>query len=133
MSAKSSPGGEAHAIAFEQRIRFDASNGRDGVYPGPAELLCAALAACLLKNVERFSHMLPFQYEAARVTVEAERQDSPPRFTRFTYRLEVVSQEPSSRVDLLHRNIKKHGTVSSTLALAAELDGELVAVEALDE
>ena len=133
VSAQSSPGGEAYATAFEQRIRFDATDGRDGVYPGPAELLCASLAACLLKNVERFSHMLPFQYEGARVTVQAERQDSPPRFTRFTYRLEVITQEPPSRVDLLHRNIKKHGTVSGTLALAAELNGELLAVETFYE
>ncbi len=32
---------------------------------GPADLLGAAFAGCLLKNVERFSHILPFRYQGA--------------------------------------------------------------------
>ena len=96
-----------------------------------ADLLVTAFAACVLKNVERFSTTLPFAYRAARVTVQAERQDSPPRFTRFTYRLELVTDEPPRRLALLQRNIEKFGTVSGTLGLAAEVVGELVAVEAI--
>ena len=132
VSATSRLGGEAEAIAFGQRIPFDARADRDLVHPGPAELLCAALAACLLKNVERFSQLLPFSYEAARVVVEAERQDKPPRFTRFTYRLEVVTHEPVRRVELLHKNVRRFGTVSGTLDLAAEVTGELLAVASID-
>lgn len=99
---------------------------------GEAELLCGALAACLLKNVERFSQMLPFRYDGARVRVTAERQESPPRFTRFTYRLEVATDEPLRRVELLHQDVRKFGTVSGTLARVAEVEGERVAVESLD-
>lgn len=128
----SQPGGDAHLDVFGVSLSIDAGAQRDLVRPGPAELLCGALAACVLKNVERFSTTLPFAYQAARVTVQAERQDSPPRFTRFTYRLELVTDEPPRRLALLQRNIEKFGTVSGTLGLAAEVVGELVAVEALD-
>lgn len=128
VSATSRPGGEAELDIFGQPIRFDAGAARDLRHPGPAELLCGALAACLLKNVERFSTMLPFEYTGARVRVEAERQDSPPRFTRFTYQLEIDTDEPPRRVELLHKNVRQFGTVSGTLAEAAEVDGALRAV-----
>ena len=133
VSATSRPGGSATLEVFERALRFDASAERDRIYPGPAELLCGALAACILKNVERFSQVLPFRYEGARVHVVAERQDSPPRFTRFTYRLELVTDEAPRRVDLLHRNVRKYGAVSGTLGEAAELVGELVVVASIDD
>jgi uncharacterized OsmC-like protein len=85
------------------------------------------LAACILKNIERFSELLPLEYEVATVEVEAERQDSPPRMTRMRYRVEIVTDEAQSRIDLLHRNIRKHGTITNTLAAACELSGEIVA------
>jgi uncharacterized OsmC-like protein len=132
VTATSGPGGAGQVQVFGRALRFDGGAERDLVHPGPAELLCAALAACVLKNVERFSGMLSFQYEAARVSVEAERQDAPPRFTRFTYRLELVTREPPRRVELLHKNVRQFGTVSGTLGLAAEVVGEIVVVESLD-
>jgi uncharacterized OsmC-like protein len=131
--ANSKPGGEAHVAIFDRSFRFDAGAERDLVNPGPAELLCSALAACLLKNTERYAHMLPFRYQAARVRVEAERQAAPPRFTRFTYRLEIVTDEPARRVELLHKNVLRYGTVGQTLSLAAEVSGEIVVVATLDE
>jgi uncharacterized OsmC-like protein len=88
-------------------------------------LLCAALAACLLKNIERYSGLLPFQYEVATVDVEAERQDAPPQMTRMHYRIEIATDEPAHRVDLLHRNIRKYGTITNTLAAACQLTGEI--------
>lgn len=133
VTGTSQPGGQARIDVFGSTLRIDAAADRDLVHPGPAELLCGALAACLLKNVERFSQMLPFQYEGARVHVGAERQESPPRFTRFTYRLELVTDEPERRVALLHKNIRKYGTVTGTLGLAAEVVGALVVVESIDD
>jgi len=93
--------------------------------PGPAHLLASALAACVLKNVERFSHMLPFEYSAATVDVELERQDNPPRIIRASYILDVDTDEPAQRCKLFHKNIMKFGTVSNTLAQACELSGSM--------
>ena len=49
--------------------------------------------------------------------------------TLVRYRLEVVTDEPPERVDLLHRNIRRHGTVYNTLAAACDVDGDIVAVQ----
>ena len=127
VSASSQQGGEGHLAIFGRDVRFDAGVERDMEYPGPAELMCAALAACLLKNVERFSKLLSFQYTSAEVNVEAERQDKPPRFVRFKYQLEVVTQESDRRVELLHHNVREFGTVSGTLGQVAQVEGILVA------
>lgn len=123
----SRPGGHGRIRCGATDVKADTGSVSDGFRPGPAELLCASLAACLLKNVERYSELLPFEYEAATVEVEAERQESPPRMTRMHYRIEVVTDEPQARVDLLHRNVRKYGTITNTLAGACELTGEMVA------
>ena len=96
-------------------------------------MLCASLAACLLKNIERYSEMLPFQYDMAAVEVEAIRQDAPPKMTRMRYRIEIVTDEPQALVDLLHHNIRKYGTITNTLAAACELTGEMVARHAPED
>jgi hypothetical protein len=65
------------------------------------------------------------------VEVVAERQGTPPRMMRMQYRIEIVTEEPRSKVELLHRNIRKYGTITNTLANACELSGEIVARSAL--
>ena len=52
-------GGEGHLVAHGLATPFDGTAGRLDELPGRADVLCAALCACILKNVERFSHMLP--------------------------------------------------------------------------
>jgi uncharacterized OsmC-like protein len=121
------PGGHSRIRCAATDVKADTGSVSDGFRPGPAELLCASLAACLLKNIERYSELLPFEYETAAIEVEAERQESPPLMTRMHYRIEIVTNEPQSRVDLLHKNIRKYGTITNTLAAACELTGELVA------
>lgn len=122
--------GVSEAACKASRIAFDSSTGQSPELPGPAELLASAFAACLLKNVERYAEMLPFRHEGASVRVSAERQDRPPRFTRIRYVLRVVTDEEPRRVDLLHHNLRKWGTVYNTLAAACDVDGELIAVPA---
>ena len=54
----------------------------------------------MLKNVERFSGLLPFRYQHARVQVELERQEPPPRIVRARYTLRIVTDEPQHRLEL---------------------------------
>ncbi|MFT7582333.1 MAG: putative OsmC-like protein [Myxococcota bacterium] len=119
------PGGNAHVTTLAATILFDGSRSMGVEVPGPAHLLASALAACVLKNVERFSHMLPFEYSSASVDVLLERQDSPPRIVRSSYVLDVDTDEPAARCRLLRRNIQRFGTISNTLALATELSGSM--------
>lgn len=127
VSGVSRPGGHGRIECNTTKVKVDTGSFSDGIRPGPAELLCAALAACLLRNVERYSEILPFRYEVASVTIEAERHDVPPAMTKMHYRLELVTDEPAHRVELLHHNIVKFGTITNTLAAAVELTGEVVA------
>ena len=98
--------------------------GRDDAM-NPVELLLAALAACMLKGIERVTPMLAFQIDAAEVHLEAIRQDAPPKLTLIRYLITVDSAETDQRLNLLHRNILKYGTISNTLSGAVPLEGNL--------
>lgn len=89
----------------------------------PAELLLAALAACMIKGVERAAPLLHFDFSGVEVRIAAERQDSPPMITAITYELIVDSPEPDRRLELLHTNVRRYGTISNTLAGATSLSG----------
>jgi uncharacterized OsmC-like protein len=111
VSASVSQGGRATVEAKRSEIGFDGSAAQSPVLPGPAELLAMAFAACALKNVERFSHILPFRYEPASIWVVAQREEHPPRIVGIHYTLTIETDEPPQRIDLLHLNIRKYGTV----------------------
>lgn len=126
--ARAGASGRAHADAGTETIMFDASWGKaPSGLPGPAELLAAAFAACLLKNLARAGQFLSFRYERAEADVIARRQDAPPKFTEISYELRVVTSEPQRRVDLLHRNLRRYGTVYNTLAAACDVHGRVIA------
>ncbi len=115
-------------LPLETRWQPDAPS----THPGPAELLAGAFAACLLKNVARSSAMLPFAYDSVRVDVTMHRQDAPPRFTAIEYTLHLVTTEPAHRVELLHRNLEKFGTVYNTLAAVCEVSGTVTSTAPAD-
>ena len=109
----------------DARVSLDTSlEGRDDAL-NPVELLLSALAACMIKGVERAAPMLKFDFSGVEVRIEAERQDSPPRITAITYELIVDSPEPDRRLDLLHTNVRKYGTISNTLAASTSLSGTI--------
>lgn len=113
------------AVAKEAKVTLDTNlaGRRDAM--NPVELLLAALAACMLKGIERVTPMLAFQIEGAEVALEAIRQDAPPKLTLIRYQITVDSAETDQRLDLLHRNILKYGTISNTLSSAVPLEGSL--------
>ena len=128
VSGENGPGGAGRIVSRTSVIAFDGSRETGDVLPGPADLLAAALAACILKNVERFSGILPFRYQRASVDVVVEREEPPPRIVRARYTLRVETDEPAHRVALLHRNIRQFGTITNTLAAACDVQGEIVAI-----
>jgi uncharacterized OsmC-like protein len=69
--------------------------------------------------------MLHFQLTGAEVRLEAIRQDAPPKLTLIRYEIVVDSPETDQRLDLLHRNILKYGTISNTLSGAVPIEGTL--------
>ncbi|HEY8595831.1 MAG TPA: OsmC family protein [Devosiaceae bacterium] len=91
----------------------------------PAELLLASLAACLMKGIERVTPMLGFDLRGVEITVHGTRQDAPPKMIGIGYEIVVDTDEPEHRLDLLHRNARKYGTISNTLAEAVPLTGTM--------
>ncbi len=91
----------------------------------PAELLLASLAACLLKGTERVIPMLQFSLRGIEVSLQGQRQDAPPKMVRIDYQIVVDTDENDQRLDLLHRNLQKYGTITNTLATAVELVGTI--------
>ena len=92
----------------------------------PAELLLAALAACMIKGIERVAPILKFELRGVEVRVHGVRQDVPPRMESISYEIEVDTDEPEHRLALLHENVKKYGTVFNTVAPGTNLSGLLV-------
>ena len=89
----------------------------------PAELLLAALSACMIKGIERVTPILKFALRGVEVRVHGERQDVPPRLESIRYEIIVDTDEPDRRLDLLHENVRKYGTVFNTVSPGTELTG----------
>jgi len=123
ITAYSNPSGNAEAMANKTILPFDASDGRDEIRPNPAELLLTALAACMLKNIERYSIKLKIPYDKANIEVDGTRGDVPPAMEEITYKVSLTTRATDRQVDLLHRNVVKYGTISNTLAKACKVSG----------
>lgn len=91
----------------------------------PAELLLAALSACIIKGIERVTPMLKFELRGVEVRVDGVRQDVPPKMESITYEIIVESDESDKRLELLHDNVKKYGTVFNTIVPGTQLSGML--------
>jgi uncharacterized OsmC-like protein len=111
--------------AKEARLVVDTDPAGRADALNPAELLLGSLAACILKGAERVLPALGFGLRGMEVTLRATRQDSPPRIIAIDYEIAVDTDEPDRRIDLLHANIRKYGTVSNTLALALPVNGTI--------
>ncbi len=98
-SAKAVHGGDAEVAAAQVFVRLDAGWATPPTgAPGRADLLGSAFAARLLKNLARA--------DALRVSTE----------------------EPERRVELVHSNLRKFGTVFNTPAAVCEVHGTVTAV-----
>lgn len=100
-------------------------NGRPDAF-NPAELLLAAIAACMIKSVERIAPINNFKFRSVEVRLHGVRQDSPPFISSITYELIIDTDEDDRRLDLMHHNVRKFGTVSNTIAAATKLEGKIV-------
>ena len=110
----------------EATISMDtALSGRSDAF-NPAELLLAALSACMIKGIERVAPILKFKFEEVEVEVHAVRQDSPPLLSSIRYTIRVKTDESDQRLELLHTNVRKYGTVFNTVAPCTKLDGVVV-------
>ena len=99
-------------------------SGRPDAF-NPAELLMAALAACMIKGIERVTPILKFELRGLEIRLHGVRQDVPPKMESIDYEILVGTNENDHRLDLLHDNVKKYSTVFNTVAPGTQLRGVL--------
>jgi uncharacterized OsmC-like protein len=116
-----SHGSEAATKSAAITLDTDVS-GRPDAF-NPAELLLAAIAACMIKGIERVTPMLKFRLRGVEIHLHGARQDSPPKMAAIDYELIVDSDEDDRRLELLHLNVRKFGTIFNTVAAATKLEG----------
>lgn len=117
-------------IAFKQtETSFGITPETAETLPSPADLFLGAFAACVLKNVERFSAFMKFEYSKAEINVSSTRLDKPPRMDEITYALTIFSKDDKLNVKLLKKNIEKFGTIYNTVKLSSTIIGEIKVIK----
>lgn len=124
-TAFSSAHNKATVQIKDSQIPFGITKETNDSLPSPAELFLSAFTACVLKNVERFSVFMKFDYSKAEIVVNASWLEKPPRMDEIEYELRVYSKDESLNINLLHRNIEKFGTIYNTVKLACKVSGEI--------
>tara|TARA_R110000868_G_scaffold320934_1_gene582030 strand:+ start:135 stop:533 length:399 start_codon:yes stop_codon:yes gene_type:complete len=109
-------------------IAFGITPDKETSLPNPAELFLGSLAACILKNVERFSVLMHFTYSNAEIVINATRLEKPPRMDEIQYHLKIYSQDKSLNLDLLKKNIENHGTIYNTVKEVCTITGTITIV-----
>ncbi len=128
IKAKSEAGKTAAIQVKESSIAFGTVTASNDTLPNPAELFLGAFAACVLKNVERFSGILKFSYTSATLEVRAVRLDKPPRMDSIDYTLTIYSSDPKLNTALLQKNLEKFGTIYNTMKLSCTISGTITTV-----
>ena len=125
VKAKSTSKNKASINIKESEIVFGITPETADNLPNPAELFLGSFSACILKNVERFSHLMKFEYSTAEIAVKATRLEKPPRMDEIYYELTIYSQDNNLNVNLLKKNIEKFGTIFNTAKSSCSIDGEI--------
>jgi len=115
----------SEATTKDATIALDTDiKGRPDAF-NPAEMLLASVAACMIKGIERVTPMLHFQLRGVEVKLHGVRQDSPPKIISVDYELIVDTEETDQRLELLHKNVQRYGTIYNTVAAATALSGRI--------
>lgn len=113
----------------QSNLDFGTTSKTAETLPNPAELFLSSFAACILKNVERFSGMMKFTYTKATLEVNATRLENPPRMDNIVYDLTIYTHDKKLNSDLLNKNIEKFGTIYNTVKLSSSISGTIRAIE----
>lgn len=106
-------------------IKLDTNlNGNPDAF-NPAELLMAAISACMIKGMERVAPMLKFVFRGVEVRLHGVRRDVPPKMESIDYEIIVDTDEDEHRLELLHKNIRQYGTVFNTVVSGTNLQGAI--------
>ncbi|MEN2284020.1 OsmC family protein [Algoriphagus sp. SE2] len=113
----------------KSEIEFGISADKGDLLSSPAELFLGSISACILKNVERLSSIMNFEYKKAEIEVKGTRLEKPPRMDEIKYELLIYTKSPTINVHLLQMNIEKFGTIVNTVKKSCLIQGEVKIIE----
>jgi len=125
IKANSSAKNDSSINIKQTEITFGTTAESEDILANPAELFLASFSACILKNVERFSMLVKFEYSKAEITVHATRLEKPPRMDEINYELNIYSTDNKLNTKLLKKNIEKFGTIFNTVKSSCSIVGEI--------
>ncbi|MEH6765387.1 MAG: OsmC family protein [Aequorivita antarctica] len=125
VKAESSSKSKASIHIKQSEISFGITPETADTLANPAEIFLGSLSSCILKNVERFSTFMNFEYSRAEITINATRLEKPPRMDEINYELRIYSQDSNLNLDLLKKNIEKFGTIYNTVKISCAINGTI--------
>ncbi|GHC62112.1 OsmC family protein [Ulvibacter litoralis] len=126
ITATSTSGKEGELHLKNTSVAFGTTKATETLLSSPADIYISSLAACILKNIERFSIMMKFEYTTASVSITATHLTKPPRLEGIVYEVIVFSEENNINIELLKRNLEKFGTIYNMVSRACEITGEVL-------
>lgn len=114
------------SIKFKNsELKFGISQDTIKEHANPAQVFLGAISACILKNLERFSVLMKFEYTTAEIKVVGTRLEKPARMENLTYSLIIHNSNPTINLLLLKKNIENYGTIFNTVKKACSIDGKI--------
>lgn len=105
----------AVATTKQAEITIDTDvTGRADAF-NPAELFLAAVAACMIKGIERVTPMPKFEFRGVEVKLHGVRQDSPRKMISIDYEIILDTDEEDRRRALFQASISALQISSSSL------------------
>lgn len=133
IKATSLAGNDGSLSIKKSTFDFGTTESTKDALPNPSELFLGAFASCILKNVERFSGLMKFEYDHASIYVTAIRKEHPPMLDEIRYELEIVSDDPKLNLELLKKNIERFGTIYNTVKRSSSISGAMVKIESVSQ
>jgi uncharacterized OsmC-like protein len=113
----------------QTELEIDTSvTGRQDAF-NPVELLLSALAACMLKGIERLAPTLGFSYSEVEIDLVAHRPEQEARIDDIVYEIRITTDESVNKLELMHKNLQKQGTIYNTVKLGTNLSGVIKRAE----
>ncbi len=94
----------------------------------PVELLLASLSACIIKGIDRVAGTLGIEYASVHVALTAHRPDDEARIDDISYLITIGTSADQAKLELLHKNLMKFGTIYNTVKSGTRLAGEIKAL-----
>jgi uncharacterized OsmC-like protein len=116
-------GSQVHSKQTDLVIDTSMSGRPDAL--NPVELLLAALSACFIKGIERVASTLGIEYDSVEVSLTAHRPVDEARIEDIAYVIRIGTKADQTKLDLLHKNLMKFGTIYNTVKASTRLEGQI--------